>query len=48
MAYLKLKGHQVTQIESQSDNKNMEHPPAGLISHKVSDHHHLQRIWPRV
>ncbi len=38
MAALKMKGHEMTEVKSQRDNKNMEHTPSGFISQKVSDH----------
>jgi hypothetical protein len=38
MTGLKGKGHRVTQIKSQQNNNDMQHPPAGLISHKIFQH----------
>jgi hypothetical protein len=39
-------GH-MPQIKRQTDRKDMQNPPAGLESHKIFEHSHLQRKCPR-
>jgi len=38
MTGLKRKGHHVTQIKSQQNNNDMQHPPAGFIPHEIFQH----------
>jgi hypothetical protein len=38
MCALKLKAGQMSQIKSETDNNNVENPPAGFISHEIFQH----------
>jgi hypothetical protein len=38
MTVLKSKSHHMAQIKSQQNNNDMQHPPAGFVSHEMFQH----------